>query len=252
MSESPSDPSRPEATSVHSSPAILSRRNMLLGAGALAGLYVVDRTNVAVEAEKAINPFDSESKMLEPEKYEVTITWLPDTVKRWHGPLVTAARKYRMDPNYTAILMTMESGGWAAAKSPVGAQGLMQLMPETEKDIYDMWLLNRPNKYDIMKPETNIEFGTAYVAHLRDWLSGQDYDTSLYTPYELIAAGYNGGPGAAADFFSGKGVKSDETLVYSRDALNMWRERAQPKGLTYDRWLERGGQELITKAEAAR
>jgi soluble lytic murein transglycosylase-like protein len=98
-------------------------------------------------------------------------------------------------------------------------------------------------------PNTNIEFGTAYLAKLRDafgeWRQGPKWDSTV----ELVAAGYNGGPGAANRVYKGEGLTDTQTVVYSRDAFNMWRERYTHDSPTYDRWLERGGQTLIDAAK---
>ena len=69
------------------------------------------------------------------------------------------------------------------------------------------------------------------------------------TTVELLAAGYNGGPGAANSVEQGKGLRDTQTVIYSRDAFNMWRERHSAKSPTFDRWKERGGFRLIDKAK---
>lgn len=237
-----------------SQPQEVHRRHFLAkGIGGLVGVYLVDRFNLLVRAEQAVNPFDNNNqppRLLEPEKYEVTIPWLSPTVKRWDKFMVAAGKEYKVDPNYIAILMTMESGGWSNPVTNPLAHGLMQVTPPTEKDIYKMYLHHPPKKYDILDPKTNIEFGTAYIAHVRDVIAQSSYDKSLFSPVELIAAGYNGGPGAAARLMDGRGLTDTQTVVYSRDALNMYRERNAHDSPTYDRWLERGGQNLIDAAKA--
>jgi hypothetical protein len=50
--------------------------------------------------------------------------------------------------------------------------------------------------------------------------------------------------------YKGEGLTDTQTVVYSRDVFNMWRERFQKDSPTYDRWLERGGQALIDAAKA--
>ncbi len=94
------------------------------------------------------------------------------------------------------------------------------------------------------------EFGTAYLAYLRKEFGMAKQDPDWNSTVELVAAGYNGGPGAANSLFKGLGLRDTQTLAYSRDAFNMWRERRAGNSPTFDRWQERGGSTLIEKAQA--
>lgn len=176
------------------------------------------------------------------------IQWLPETVKRWEDVLIEMGQKYNIDPAALAILMTMESGGYPQAHSEADARGLMQVTPVTAEDIASRYLKVPQKEYDLFDPRTNIEFAAAYLAMLRDEFGEPQHSPSWNATVELIAAGYNGGPSAAGALYRGEGVKSDQTLIYSRDALNMWREKSSKESLTYNRWLERGGQRLIDLA----
>lgn len=187
---------------------------------------------------------------LAPESSSITARWVPPTVRRWDKPINEMAKKYNIDPNLIAIIMTMESGGYSKAESAVGAKGLMQVTDPTAADIAKR-LLKEPRKsYNLMDPKTSIEFGTAYLAHLRDEFGTVQQGPSWNSTVELIAAGYNGGPGAANSLEQGKGLHGVETVVYSRDAFNMWRERHSKASPTFDRWKERGGTNLLDKAKA--
>lgn len=179
----------------------------------------------------------------------VTIKWLPDTVTRWKSTIIEQGNKYNVDPNFIAILMTLESGGYSKADSGF-AQGLMQVTPSTAKDIANRHLKVKRDSYDLFDPATSIEFGTAYIAWLRDNYCDHDFAPNWNECAEAIAAGYNGGPGALIKLVQGKGIKAAETLGYSRDAMNMWRERGADSSPTFDRWKDRGGQDLIDKANA--
>lgn len=179
----------------------------------------------------------------------VTIGWIPPTVNVWQKPIQTMAQRYNIDPNLIAIIMTMESGGYAKADSGQ-AQGLMQITPLTAQDIASKYLKKPVKTYDIWDPTTNIEFGAAYLAHLRDVFGDATQAPSWNTTVELIAAGYNGGPGAASSLEHGEGLHDMQTVAYSRDAYNMWRERGVASSPTFDRWKDRGGIDLITKAQS--
>lgn len=182
----------------------------------------------------------------------ITSPWVPTTVKHWQATIDNMAKRYDIDPNYVAIIMTLESGGDATAKSEAGAQGLMQITNPTASDIAKRYLKTPVQKYDLMKPATNIEFGTAYLAKLRDIYgdSKQGPDWTLTT--ELIADAYNGGFSAANSVLNGTGLHDTQTVVYARDAFNMWRERNATSSPTFDRWKERGGSILIDNAKNTR
>lgn len=187
---------------------------------------------------------------LKPQANHITSPWIPATIKKWEAPIDQMATKYQVDPNLIAIIMTLESGGDPKAHSSAGANGLMQITAPTGKEILNKFL-KQPKKshYDVANPTDNIEFGTAYLAYLRDTFGGWEQGPSWDSTVELVAAGYNGGAGAANRLFKGEGLTDTQTVVYSRDAFNMWRERYQKDSPTYDRWLERGGQTLIDSAK---
>lgn len=216
------------------------REWLLLGTGAVIALIPV---GVAVLINRSQVPLKPESSVL-------TIAWLPDTVKRWEKPIIEMSKAYNIDPNLLAIVMTLESGGYSQAGSEADAKGLMQVTPPTAKDIAAKFLQTPLTSYDLLDERTNIEFGAAYLAWLRDEFGTADQGPSWNSTVELIAAGYNGGPGAANNLEQGKGLLDTQTVVYSRDAFNMWRERHAKTSPTYDRWLERGGSRLIDLAKA--
>ena len=66
---------------------------------------------------------------------------LNDRVLRWQKEIEVAAKKYSLEPSLIAAVMEQESGGDPDSVSPVGALGLMQLMPSTAQflnvDPYD-------------------------------------------------------------------------------------------------------------------
>ena len=179
----------------------------------------------------------------------VTAKWLPSTVTHWDGPIREMAKKYNIDANLIAILMTMESGGDAKALSSDNAQGLMQVTPPTAKDIAAKYLRQPRTTYNLLDPRTNIEFGAAYLAYLRHIFGAATQGPDWNSTVELIAAGYNGGPGAAGSLYRGSGLTDTQTVVYSRDAFNMWRERHAQDSPTFDRWKERGGSALLDAAK---
>ena len=192
------------------------------------------------------NSFKTQPAPLAVQSPNIVITWLPQHVRQWQPIIQEMAVRYNIDPNLVAIIMTIESGGNPQARSGVGAQGLMQIMPATAKDIAAKHLKQPVDTYDIYNPHTNIEFGTAYLAYLRNEFGVPSQGPSWDQTAELVAAGYNGGPGAAHNLQQGNGLQSAETYAYSRDVYNMWRERNAATSPTYDRWLSRGGDRLVS------
>ena len=95
-----------------------------------------------------------------------------------YGDLIyTKAKKYNVDPALVAAVIEQESRFRPRAKSPVGARGLMQLMPRTGR-----WMGAR-NLYD---PEQNVDAGVKYIAYLDKRFKGD---------LNKIVAAYNGGEG---------------------------------------------------------
>jgi soluble lytic murein transglycosylase-like protein len=195
-----------------------------------------------------IRLIDNAQVPLRPASAHITISWLPSTVRRWETPIDQMAKKYNIDPNFIAIIMTMESGGYSKAQSNANAVGLMQITPLTAQDISTKFLKTPVTRYNLFDPTTSIEFGTAYLAYLRDQFGTAHQGPDWNATVELVAAGYNGGPGAANSLEQGKGLLDPQTVIYSRDAFNMWRERHASDSPTFDRWKERGGSNLLNLA----
>ncbi len=89
----------------------------------------------------------------------------------------SAATEHGVDPLLIKAIIKAESNFDPTAVSPKGAQGLMQLMPETARDL---------QVDDPFDPQKNITGGTKYLRSLLD-----SYGWNL----ELSIAAYNVGPG---------------------------------------------------------
>ena len=95
--------------------------------------------------------------------------------------ILYASSEYQVDPILITAIMEAESNFNFHARSPVGAIGLMQLMPETARAIG----VNPHN------PLENIIGGTIYIKNQL----GRFQDWGAYSVTDAVAA-YNAGPGA--------------------------------------------------------
>ncbi len=118
------------------------------------------------------------------------------------------AREYRMDPALIRSMIATESGFNERAVSPKGAQGLMQLMPETAR---------RLGVRNAMDPEQNIWGGTRYMRYL--------LDTFSYSPDSLILslAAYNAGENLVQRL--GRMPAIRETNEYVSSIIQRYRKR---------------------------
>jgi len=100
-----------------------------------------------------------------------------------HASSINAlSEQYDIDAALLRALIHAESGFRVDATSPVGAQGLMQLMPATAR------MLEVSDPYD---PAQNLAAGTRYLAEL---LEAFDQDQ------QLALAAYNAGPSAVRQY----------------------------------------------------
>ncbi|WP_372891150.1 lytic transglycosylase domain-containing protein, partial [Rhodosalinus sp.] len=101
---------------------------------------------------------------------------------RGHGAtILQSTAGTRVSPALVLAVIAIESGGDAAAVSRAGAEGLMQLMPDTAA---------RFGVADSFDAAGNIRGGVAYLDWLMDRFEGDPI---------LALAGYNAGEGAVRD-----------------------------------------------------
>ena len=105
--------------------------------------------------------------------------------------------RWQVDKFLTIAVMKVESNFSEAAHSSSGAVGLMQIMPETAA-----WIAYRleetPEEIvcdikNLREPETNIRYGTWYLAELEDEFNGNDV---------LALAAYNAGRGNVREWMT--------------------------------------------------
>jgi soluble lytic murein transglycosylase-like protein len=124
-----------------------------------------------------------------------------------------ASAKNQLDPDFVNSVIKAESNFYPHAVSPKGAQGLMQLMPETAA------LLGVHDPFD---PRANVEAGTAYLNQLLN-----QYDDD---PIRALAA-YNAGPQRVQQYH-GVPPYRETKLYIARIVRDYNAKKAREKGVT--------------------
>ena len=100
-------------------------------------------------------------------------------------PVMQHAEKNNIDPAWIYGIMRRESAFSVDIKSPVGATGLMQIMPKTAKYVSKKLGSGNLSYKKLTQVENNIELGSAYLNYLNQKYQGNKV---------LATAAYNAGP----------------------------------------------------------
>jgi soluble lytic murein transglycosylase-like protein len=119
--------------------------------------------------------------------------------------LASAGRQHNIDADLLASIVKAESNGQVRAVSRAGAQGLMQLMPGTAREM---------GVSDSFEPQQNINGGTQYLDALL---------TYYHDDIVKAVAAYNAGP-AAVDKYHGV-PPYRETRAYVARVVNEFNRR---------------------------
>ena len=130
---------------------------------------------------------------------------LPDRLARWDRLVDEAAKRFNVPRDWIVAVMRQESGGRTVLQNDVpitsitGAMGLMQVMPDTYRDMRLDFRLGL-DPYD---PHDNVMAGAAYIKFLQGKYG-----------YPALFAAYNDGPGNLEANLAGKRDLPAETIAY--------------------------------------
>ena len=117
--------------------------------------------------------------------------------------ILSAAAEFKLAPELVKAVVLVESGMNPRATSPRGAQGLMQLMPPTAREL---------GVTDSYAPLANVRGGAKYLRQMLDQFRGDR---------ELALAAYNAGPGNVRKY---DGIPPfEETQYYVTKVLRYYR-----------------------------
>lgn len=140
--------------------------------------------------------------------------------------------RHGLDPYLVCAVIKAESNWDPAAQSNQGAQGLMQLLPETAQDMIDQGVVDGSaySSQNLSDPETNIEFGCAYLSYLLTYFNGST---------DRAIAAYNAGLGnvdgwAQENTALHNAITFPETQAYLIRVNNAW---SRYKTLYSDRFM---------------
>jgi soluble lytic murein transglycosylase-like protein len=174
------------------------RKFLYLPVLAMAGLFAASGNTIASPIPAGPVPTLSE---LAKEKAMST----SQLVDRWSSLVKDASHRFGIAEDWIRAVIRMESGGRTLQDdnrpitSDAGAMGIMQIMPQTYKEMRQHYGLGA-NPYD---PHDNVLAGTAYLS----WLYGK-------YGYPKMFAAYNAGPGTFETRTANARELPNETRAY--------------------------------------
>jgi soluble lytic murein transglycosylase len=120
----------------------------------------------------------------------------------WRDALTTSAGRASLDPFLVAAVVREESSFYPRARSRVGARGLMQLMPDTGREVARARQIPFPDAEVLDQPGTNLEIGTIFFGGL----------FREFGDARLAAAAYNAGPTRVREWWANR--KTDDLEIW--------------------------------------
>ena len=163
---------------------------------------VIHLTNVPTEHNVPYVLVMKEKRVLIPTKEEIigNHQLTKEELSAYDDLIVKTSDKYRVDAALVKAIIKAESNFNHRAVSPVGARGLMQLMPATAASL---------QVEDSFHPEKNIEGGVRYLRYLMNLFNGN---------LPLVLAAYNSGENTVLRY-KNRIPPYQETQTYVRRVL---------------------------------
>lgn len=114
---------------------------------------------------------------------------------KYKQEIAAATANVGVDPYLVAAVIRVESNYRDDPKSPKGALGIMQVMPETAEWINEREGLKLNKQEELLKPSVNIRVGTAFLGFLLEQFQGNQV---------LAVASYNAGQGNVNKWLSNR------------------------------------------------
>jgi soluble lytic murein transglycosylase len=134
--------------------------------------------------------------------------------------IVAESSKHQLDPLLVLAIIQIESGFQHAAVSPMGARGLMQIMPDTGKYLAEALHRERGLRPAVFRPESlddpshNIRLGTYYLHGLR----------KQFQNIHLALIAYNLGPGEVQSRIENNIEVSDQFAAVVLDTYRSYKK----------------------------
>ena len=152
--------------------------------------------------------------------YAPALLFKPFYPIEYESYIKSSSVRHNLDPFLICAVIKAESNWEPSAQSNQGAQGLMQLLPETAQDMIDQGVVDGGaySSQNLSDPETNIEFGCAYLSYLLKYFNGST-DSAI--------AAYNAGLGnvdgwAQENTALHNAITFPETQAYLIRVNNAW------------------------------
>ena len=117
--------------------------------------------------------------------------------------LIESSKEHNLDPALVASLIKQESAFNPAATSPVGARGLMQLMPAVGRTIANGQSIAGYSDESLYNPAINIRLGTQHLSGL----------FRKSPQIERVLAAYNAGESRVAKWVQKAGADDPELFT---------------------------------------
>lgn len=114
------------------------------------------------------------------------------------------AEKRQLDPGWVYALVRSESAFMEKVKSPAGAIGLMQVMPQTGREVARRMGIKNFQPVHLEQAEKNVPIGSTYLRQMLDRFDGNMI---------LATAAYNAGPGRVKSWLPKSGCIDPDIWV---------------------------------------